>query len=282
VRQALANTALASLVRIGALGILLAAGERSGQIGMQAIGWGGVGGTILGAIQTRRLWSLPAAVRSAVWEQHSAMARWLVPGSVGTWIATEVYPLLTAGLVSFAAAGAYRALLTVIAPVHVYLKALDTYFAPRVAGSFDAGGRPALARSLRRLYLLALLPVGAVTVAAAWWPGGLLRLFYGETYVAYSAGLPLMAAAYVLWGLYAPLQMVFRAARMTRPIFLANSAATLAMFTVGVWAILRWGLYGAIGGQALNAALTALILAVSWRAWWKSGTAGGSAALGAV
>jgi O-antigen/teichoic acid export membrane protein len=192
-----------------------------------------------------------------------------VLGSVGNWASNEVYPLQTAGLVSFAAAGAYRALQTVVAPVHVYLRTIDTYFAPRVAAAFDAGGRAALLRSLRRIFALVLVPVAGVVAVASLWPAELLQLFFRETYVGFAAGLPFLAVFYLTWSLYAPLQMAFRAIRVTRPIFRAHAAAAAAMFTLGVLAIRRWGLYGALGGQTLNAAISGVILLGAWWAWRK-------------
>ncbi|MDD2695692.1 MAG: hypothetical protein PHD58_07200, partial [Anaerolineales bacterium] len=91
-----------------------------------------------------------------------------------------------------------------------------------------------------------------------------LRLLYGETYVSYSAGVVLMALFYLLWFAYWPLQTALKAVRHSQPIFIANLAAIITMFTVGIWAIQRWGVYGTILGQALNALVVSLIL---WGAW---------------
>jgi len=38
------------------------------------------------------------------------------------------------------------------------------------------------------------------------------------------------------------------------------------MFTVGVWAIQKWGVYGTIAGQALNSLVVGVIL---WSAWFR-------------
>jgi O-antigen/teichoic acid export membrane protein len=105
-----------------------------------------------------------------------------------------------------------------------------------------------------------------VLVIAMLFPIPLLRLLYGETYVSYSSSMVLMALFYALLYAYYPLQTAFKAARLTRPIFLANLAAIGAMFTVGIWAILRWGVTGTIAGQALNALIVTLVL---WSTWIK-------------
>jgi hypothetical protein len=36
---------------------------------------------------------------------------------------------------------------------------------------------------------------------------------------------------------------------------------------VGVWAILRWGVYGTIAGQALSAGILSLVLWSTWLRW---------------
>ncbi len=74
-----------------------------------------------------------------------------------------------------------------------------------------------------------------------------------------------MVIFYALLYAYGPLQSAFKAMRRSRPVFTANIVATIAMFTFGIVAILRWGVYGTLGGQVLNALLVNLILWESWR-----------------
>ena len=76
--------------------------------------------------------------------------------------------------------------------------------------------------------------------------------------------MALMGLFYALLYAYYPLQTAFKAARLTRPIFLANLGAIVAMFTIGIWAILRWGVAGTIAGQTLNALIVSIIL---WGTW---------------
>jgi hypothetical protein len=68
-----------------------------------------------------------------------------------------------------------------------------------------------------------------------------------------------------LWFAYWPLQMALKAVQVSRPIFAANVIAIILMFTVGIWMIQRWGVYGTIAGQALNALVVNVIL---WSAWY--------------
>ncbi len=207
-------------------------------------------------LSLRRLWR--------TWRRNWAFGRWILGGTIANWISVEFYPVLTAGMISFAAAGAYRALQNLVAPIHLLLRATDTFLTPRAARTYHAHGLPALARILRLTYLILGVPVLGLLTMAVLFPEPLLRLLYGETYLAYSDGVALMALFYALWFAYWPLQTALKATRLSRPIFIANLAAILAMFTAGIWMIQRWGVYGTIAGQALNSLIVATIL---WGAW---------------
>jgi O-antigen/teichoic acid export membrane protein len=236
----------------------------SGTAGLEAIGWGSLAALIPGLWSTRTFWTRDTLSLRETWKRNWDFGRWVMGGTIANWVAIEFYPVLTAGMISFAAAGAYRALQNLVAPVHLLLRATDTFLTPRAARLYQQDGRQALARTLRLTYLIAGAPILGVLGMAMLFPVQILRLLYGETYVAYSTGMVWMALFYALWFAYWPLQTALKAARLSRPIFIANLAAILSMFTIGVWAIHRWGVYGTLAGQALNSLVVGVIL---WRAW---------------
>jgi O-antigen/teichoic acid export membrane protein len=201
------------------------------------------------------------------WKLNWNFGRWILGGTIANWVSVEFYPVLTAGMISFAAAGAYRALQNLVAPIHLLLRATDTFLTPRAARIFEEQGMPALSRTIRMTYFASGIPILGLLSIAILFPAPLLHLLYGETYLAYSTGMVLMAAFYALWYAYWPLQTALKAARFSRPIFIANLAATLVMFTLGIWMIYRWGVYGTIAGQLLNALVVAVIL---WGAWLRT------------
>jgi O-antigen/teichoic acid export membrane protein len=114
------------------------------------------------------------------------------------------------------------------------------------------------------MYLVSGLPILILLVIAVIFAEPLLQLLYGQTYVVYSNGILLMALFYLLLYAYWPLQSILKAAQRSRPIFIANIAAIATMFTIGIWAILQYGVYGTIAGQALNALIVNLILWATW------------------
>jgi len=265
---AVTNTVLANALRLILMLWLIPRGRLTGIYGLHAIGWGSLGALLPGLWAARSYWTRDFADLKETWSRNWGLGRWLLGGSLANWVAVEFYPVLTAGMISFAAAGAYRALQNLVAPIHLLLRATDTFLTPRAARLFDQNGQRALRLTLRRIYLVSGIPILGVLAIAMLFPAPLLRLLYGETYVPYSNSMILMALFYALLYAYYPLQTAFKAARLTRPIFQANLAAIGAMFTVGIWAILRWGVAGTIAGQALNALIVTLVL---WATWIRIG-----------
>lgn len=264
VLYAVVNTFLANAVRL----VLMFAWARQGQLtgisGLDAIGWGALFALIPGMWSTRHYWTIHFNNLRETWQHNWDFGRWIMGGTLANWVAVEFYPVMTAGLVNFAATGIYRALQNLVAPIHALLRATDTFLTPRASKVYQENGIKALSRNLRLTYLIVGIPVFGILGLAMLFPAQLLGLIYGDTYVPYSNGMVLMALFYALWFAYWPLQTALKAARTSRPIFIANLVAIILMFTVGVWMILRWDVYGTIAGQALNSLVVAVIL---WYAW---------------
>lgn len=263
--NAVLNTLLANGVRLALMIYWASQGRLTGIGGLAAIAWGSLVACLPGLWYTRYAWTLDFSGLRETWKRNWSFGRWTMGGSIANWVAVEFYPVLTAGLVSFAAAGAYRALQNLVAPVHLLLRATDTFLTPHTANLYEQNGRRALIRSLRLIYLAAGIPILGILVVSVVFSEQILNLLYGETYLAYSNAMILMALFYALWFSYWPLQSIFKAARLSRPVFIANLVAIILMFTAGIGMILRWGVYGTIAGQALNALVVSLILWWTWR-----------------
>jgi O-antigen/teichoic acid export membrane protein len=261
---AMLNTALANGFRLAWMVWLVGQGELTGVTSLNAIALGSLAALLPGVWQTRPYWSRCFTSLRRTWERNWEFGRWVIGGLLANWVALEFYPVLTAGMVSFAAAGAYRALQNIVAPVFLILRAADTFLTPRAARAYQETGRPALARLLRLTYLTTGLPILGLLALALLFPTAVLYLLYGDTYLAYSDGLVLMVIFYGLLYLYTPLQIILKAARQSRPIFVANLAAIVAMFSAGIWMIYQWGVYGTIAGQILNSLIVTLVLWISW------------------
>lgn len=265
--HAVLNTIIANAVRLALMIWWAGSGQLNGVTGLTAIAWGSLVALLPGIWQTRAYWTWQVTQLRRTWKLNWDFGRWIMGGSIANWVSVEFYPILTAGMISFAAAGAYRALQNLVSPVQLLLRATDMFLTPRAAKVYTEKGIHAMARLLRLTYIISGIPILGLLGIAILFPAPLLHLLYGDTYVPYSGAMVLMAVFYLLWYIYWPVDTALTAARFSRPIFVANLAAMLVMFTIGILFIMRWGVYGTIAGQALNAIIVAVIL---WTAWfWK-------------
>ena len=278
---AVLNTFVSSVVRLTLTAWWLAAGADTGTVGLVAIGGGAAAGLLLGLLETRRLWVGRGFDLVVTWRRNWGFGRWVLGSTVANWIAIDVYPVLTAGLVSFAATGAYRALQNIVAPIHSLLRAMDTYFTPRLADRRRIAGPAGVEHMVRRMFLVTGPPVALVLIVAVTFAEPLLQMLYGPTYVEYAGGMRLMAVFYALLYSFWPIQSALKALERTRAIFFGSLGAMVAMATFGVWAILRWGVYGTIGGQAMSAAILSLVLWSSWLRWRQAPVDGAQASAAA-
>jgi O-antigen/teichoic acid export membrane protein len=264
VLHALVNSIISNAVRFALMIYLVSQGRLSGIAGLDAIAWGALVVMLPGIWFTRHFWTRKIIDLRDTWTRNWIFGRWILGGTLTNWVAVEFYPILAAGLISFAAAGAYRALQNLVAPVHLLLRAIDTFLTPRAAKLYAKSGTSALTRTLRSIYLAMGIPVIGLLIVAIIFSEQFLQLVYGNTYAAYKDGVVLMALFYALLFAYWPLQSIFKAAQQSRPIFMANILAIISMFTIGVLAIRNWGVYGTIAGQALNALVINIVL---WGVW---------------
>jgi len=258
------NTSISDLVRMGLLIYWAIEGNLSGTAGLYAIAIGSFVALLPGMWQTRAYWSRNFYNLLLTWNHNWRFGSWITGGNILNWVSVEFYPVLAAGIVSFAAAGAYRALQTLVSPIHMLLRAIDTYLTPRAARDYKESGLPALSRTLRLTYFVVGLPSLALIITTILFPKPILQLLYGDRYLEFSSGIILMAIVYTLLYVNWPIQIVLKAARFSQPIFIANLVATIFTFTLGIWVIYQWGVYGTIAGQALNALIVTIILGGAW------------------
>jgi len=265
VQLALLNSTISNIIRLSIMLWWAAQGQLNGVTSISAIAIGSLAALVPGIWQTRSDWSFRDLKLLQTWNKNWRFGKWILGSSTSSWLAIEFYPVLTAGIVNFAAVGAYRALQNLVAPILVLIRASDTYMTPRAAKIYDQSGLSALTRLLQKTYLILSIPITGLLVVALLFPEQLLYLLYGDTYLPFSRGATLMILFYALLFAYTPAQTALKAVRISKPLFYAYIGAIIAMFTVGVLLIQNWGVYGTIAGQVLNSLIIFVILWSYWR-----------------
>ena len=253
-----------NFVRLGFIVLISKVGHVSGLTGLTAMGLGSLVGSLLGIWLARDYFTGEIQDIYRTWRENWRFGRWILGASLAEWVVVDFYPIIIAGAISFAATGAYQTLQNLVAPIHVLLRTMDTFVTPIMARAYDQSGTHKLKRTINLIFLLGGIPVFGLLIVAVILTPQMLYILKGETYLPYANGIYLMALFYFFMFINRPLQMVFRAIRHGKQVFLANILAAVSMFTVGVWLINQWGFYGAIAGQALNAIIVSLVLLVAW------------------
>jgi O-antigen/teichoic acid export membrane protein len=268
VAKAAVLSLVSNLARFAVLVWMAGQGTLTGSGGMDAIGLGALAGLLFGLWGARGYFGFKlswAQVRTT-WLENWQLGRWMLGALLANFVALEVYPLVVAGMISFAATGTYRALENLVAAVHVILRAMDTFITPYTARAYQNYGKRHLFRIVRQAYLFGGIPIFLILGGALVFTEPLLRLLYGGAYLDTQGGIIWLSLFYLLWYAYWPVQSALKAIRQSWPVFMANLAAIGCMFTLGLLAIRAWGLNGAFIGQGLNALIVNLIL---WRTWLK-------------
>lgn len=270
VHKAVWISVTSNVVRLGMIVLISRKGQISGLTGLNAIGWGAFFATLVGVWLSRHNFSKQLLNPLATWRENWRFGRWILGASLADWVVVDLYPILMAGMISFAATGVYQTLQNLVAPIHVLLRAIDTFLTPIMAKAFDSSGINKVSRMLRWVFLFAGIPIIGMLILVSIFTPQLLYLLKGETYLPYSNGIYLMGVFYFFLYINRPLQMAFRAVRQGKQVFFANILAMASMLIFGTWFIRHWGLYGAIGGQTLNAIIISLFLLSAWHKFTHS------------
>ncbi len=268
VHKAALNSFISNALRFAYLIWMGNKGQVDGAAGLDAIAWGSLVALVVGLWGARSYFS-GKFIQSDIWKtwkENWEVGRWVTGALLSHWVSLEVYPLVVAGMISFAATGAYRALENLVAIVHVILRAMDTFITPYAARSYSKEGIGKLLKTLRWAYLFGGIPIVGMLVLALIFTEPLLKLLYEDAYLFMADGIIWLVLFYFLWFTYWPIQSALKAIKHTRPLFNANMIAIICMFTLGLLAVHYWGVNGAYIGQGLNALITNIVL---WRAWFK-------------
>lgn len=265
VNKAMWVSLIANVIRLVFLIVLSRFITITGLTGINAIGLGSLFGALVGLLLAKNYFTRTFQDILEVWRSNWKFGRWILGASLVDWVVVDLYPILVAGMISFAATGAYQTLQNLVAPIHVLLRAMDNFVTPILAKTYDRSGIDKVDITLRQIFLFAGIPVVGLLVIVLIFTPQFLYLLKGDTYLPYANGIYPMAIFYLFLFINRPFQMVLRAVRQGKQVFWANVLAAVSIFTVGLLLINRWGLYGAIGGQALNAIIISVFSYAAWK-----------------
>ena len=191
--------------------------------------------------------------------EHWEYARWSIPGSLFTWVPSNLYYVVLPLWSGISAGGILKALMNMVMPALQANAALALFF---ISLFSSIGGRTYSWRSL----LAAVVAVSGLSGIY----GIVLYIFrkealsvYGSGYSAYEAAIPILIIIPVLTGAISVIGAYIRAMNKPQYIFWAYLAASAAS---GIFAVLIFARLGVMGGlygtvMAYSVLLTCLTLA---------------------
>jgi O-antigen/teichoic acid export membrane protein len=193
------------------------------------------------------------------------ISKWLSAATVANWFASQMYPVLTAGVLGVYMTGVFRALQNLLVPTQVLANAFQMVFTPRASLIHAGGGRASVAKLLTHWAVLLLIPMLLYLACVGLYAKPIITFFYSPLYAAEVGVMWLLGLAYLLSHTARILTIGLTATQNTRPIFHAQLAGVATTFTVGLLLVHKYGLVGSALGAAVTQAVQVILLAAFWR-----------------
>ncbi len=258
--KALHNDVVFCVAQLFAFAFVFVAGMHSVYAVVAAWGVGSLAGAAYGLTQFSVAPSLSGGYQ--LLRDRWAMSKWNAGGQITGWGSSQLYLILTGGLLGPAALGGLKAANNLVTgPSFVVIHAGGSFGLPEASKGLKDRGWPGLRRVARLINLVSLLSIGVFGLIVIFWGVPLLREVYGESFVRYAQAARLMAVAYIVSAFFMGPILVLKATKRTRPLFtvqvvaLVSSVAAVAVFS---------SLYGVNGAAAAllisNAAILVALL----------------------
>jgi O-antigen/teichoic acid export membrane protein len=190
------------------------------------------------------------------------IGKWLSGATLTSWLASQMYPVLTAGLVGVSATGLLRALQNLMAPTQILANAYQMVATPQAALEQSRGGSRAVAAFLSSSSIVLAIPLLLYFLLVGVFARPLITLFYSSPYASAAAIVWPLGLAYLLSYGGRVLSIGLAALQDTQPVFYAQVAAAATTFSLGLILIRAYGLPGSAVGAALTQGV--LVAALAW------------------
>lgn len=221
-------------------------------------------------------WSIRRQLRGhlslGAFRESWAISKWLSAATLTSWLASQMYPVLTAAIVGVSATGVLRALQNLIAPTQVLANAFQMVVTPQASREHALGGSRAAGVFLARGSMLLLIPLLLYFILVGAFARPLVSFFYSPAYAIEASLIWPLCLAYMLSYAGRVLGIGLAASQDTRPLFYAQIAAAATTFSLGLVLLHAYGLRGAALGAAATQAV--LVACLAWFLRRRRGTPG--------
>ncbi|MGD8634002.1 MAG: hypothetical protein PVF85_10560, partial [Anaerolineales bacterium] len=197
--------------------------------------------------------------------------KWILAGSVVSWLVYLSNIPLIGILMDLEAAGIFRAVQNVTVPVDRILSGLSLLVVPVLSSKVVKTGIQDVRKLSLRLSLAAFGASVVFLIILSIFRVQVLEFVYGkQTYIDYAFLIPLIGTISVMNSISFGFINGLRATESSRQIFMAYLWGSIATFVFSIPGIYFFGLLGAVISQIGSIVLTTVILAWHWNMKTKS------------
>ncbi len=193
----------------------------------------------------KNLWN-PHFLKTA--KEHYHFSIWLLGTSLLQWFSGNFFLIAAAGVLGTVAVGALRMAQNMVGLCHVLFLAMENIVPAEAAQQYFKNGQTQMFAYLRRVSVLAGIPVvlmlAGLTLAAPW----LIGWLYGSEYLPYSYLVGAYALLYIFVFIGYPLRFAMRTLQFTSPIFAAYCLSSAVSLLVAFPLAQAWEMNGILAG----------------------------------
>lgn len=208
------------------------------------------------------------ALLAKAWRDNWGFGRWLTARAALEWFRSHGHTWMLAVMLGPAAVGAYRAAYHFVNILNPIAMAVQSYLPSRSGAVLAEGGKPALARWLRRSFLVAGAAYSLIVVFVIAVSGQMLTLFYGDRFADISQELQWVIILSALDRLLRKFRYfpgaVLLVLERTRDLFMFDVISMVLLVVSSVVLIDAVGIVGAPLAKLVVAVI--LLWGVAWRA----------------
>jgi O-antigen/teichoic acid export membrane protein len=210
---------------------------------LSAVGISSWCAVMLGLWQFRHIPTWPVPLRASL-RTNWQMGKWLSTSTVASAGASELYLFLTSGMLGAAAAGAYRAVVSIVNVNNVFLVALVGRTLPRASERLRDGGKGGLDDFLRRLIQRDAAPVYVMSTLIIVFGEQILGTLYGDDYRAYAGVLRVIAIGMMLQIPFEVCKVGLKARGLGAPMLVISALSAALTIGLGIPMLRVYGLHG--------------------------------------
>lgn len=182
------------------------------------------------------------------------------------------YPLL----------GALQAISNVLGTTHPVTNGLHSVIVPATANQHQQHGVHAALRTARHYILVGTAVLVPVFLVFAVWPGFVLNLFYGDTYLGFTLALQIMVLYYAIDFVARMLESVLCGLQQTRAVLIASAVGVVVTLALTIPLAIKTGINGAILGGCVAAVVRGAVQAIAVRRTLRDGGTTSSPPAGSI